>query len=69
MEENTGHQHGPLCYGTWELTCGLQEHTHTEECRLAAELTEEEQAQVDEVIALIDALPTQAEIEEALTAP
>ena len=68
LEENTGHQHGPLCYGTWELTCGLQEHTHTEECRLAAELTEEEQAQVDEVIALIDALPTQAEIEEALTA-
>ena len=35
---------------------------------MAAELTEEEQAQVDEVIALIDALPTQAEIEEALTA-
>ncbi len=64
MEENTGHQHGPLCYGTWELTCGLQEHTHTEECTATAELTEEEQAQVDEVIALIDALPTQAEIEK-----
>ena len=68
LEENTGHQHGPLCYGTWELTCGLQEHTHTEECTATAELTEEEQAQVDEVIALIDALPTQAEIEETLTA-
>lgn len=31
-------------------------------------LTEEEQAQVDEVIAMIDALPTQEEIEETLTA-
>ena len=33
----------------------------------AAELTDEEQAQVDEVIALIDALPTQEEITETLT--
>ena len=22
------HIHGVLCYGTWELTCGLEEHTH-----------------------------------------
>lgn len=67
-EESTGHQHGPLCYGTWELTCGLEEHTHTEECNIPAELTEEEQAQVEEVIALIDVLPAQEEIEETLTA-
>lgn len=32
LEENTGHQHSPLCYGTWELTCQLEEHTHTEVC-------------------------------------
>ena len=26
------HVHTALCYGTWELTCGLEEHTHSEEC-------------------------------------
>ena len=26
------HTHGPLCYGTWELTCGMEEHTHSEAC-------------------------------------
>lgn len=26
------HVHGPRCYGTWVLTCGLEEHTHTEAC-------------------------------------
>ena len=29
-EEN--HSHTALCYGTWELTCGLEEHIHTAEC-------------------------------------
>lgn len=32
-EENPGHQHSQRCYGTWELTCGLEEHTHTAECQ------------------------------------
>ena len=32
LEENEGHRHGPLCYGTWELTCDLEEHIHTEDC-------------------------------------
>ena len=26
------HVHTALCYGTWELTCGMEEHTHSEEC-------------------------------------
>lgn len=26
------HTHTALCYGTWELTCGLEAHTHSEEC-------------------------------------
>ena len=26
------HSHTALCYGTWELTCGLEEHVHTIEC-------------------------------------
>ena len=64
-EEDGGHQHTARCYGVWELTCGLEEHTHTEACKTAG-LTEEEQAQVDEVIAQIDTLPTREEITEIL---
>lgn len=26
------HSHSALCYGTWELSCGLEEHVHTREC-------------------------------------
>ena len=26
------HVHGPRCYGTWVLTCGREEHTHTGAC-------------------------------------
>lgn len=77
------HQHGPECYGDGELTCTLDEHTHTEECYSQVEpgegppkgtpeeeIPEEEPAdpQVEEVIALIDALPTQEEMGETLTA-
>lgn len=68
---DSGHVHTDMCYGTWELTCGMEEHSHTDACRTAAaetELTEEEQARVEEVIALIDALPTSEEIEAQLTA-
>ncbi len=32
-EETPGHTHTALCYGTWELICGKEEHTHTEVCR------------------------------------
>ncbi|MGM9587393.1 MAG: SpaA isopeptide-forming pilin-related protein [Candidatus Limivicinus sp.] len=32
LEESAGHRHTALCYGTWELNCTLQEHTHTEDC-------------------------------------
>lgn len=35
LEESDGHQHGPRCYGIWELTCGLEEHTHSEKCSAA----------------------------------
>ncbi len=31
-EDGEGHIHGPLCYGTWELTCGMEAHTHTPAC-------------------------------------
>lgn len=107
LPEDENHTHGPLCHGTWELTCGMEEHTHSEACMptepvyicgkeahthsetcydeageltcgleehthseacQAAELTEEELAQVEEVIALIDALPASEEIEETAAA-
>ena len=32
LPEDETHTHGPLCFGTWELTCGMEEHTHTESC-------------------------------------
>lgn len=60
------HTHSEDCYDeAGELTCGLEEHTHSEACQ-PAELTEEEQAQVEEVIALIDALPTAEELDAKL---
>ena len=65
LSEDESHTHTALCYGTWELTCGMEEHTHSEACTSAG-LTEEEQARVDAVIALIEALPTSEEVEETL---
>lgn len=33
QEESQGHRHTALCHGTWTLTCGKEEHTHTDACR------------------------------------
>ena len=43
LPEDEKHTHTALCYGTWELTCDMEEHTHTEECSTAeeTEVTEE----------------------------
>lgn len=67
LEESAGHQHGPECYGTGEPTCGKEEHTHSEDC-YSQEEPGEEDLQVDEVTALIDALPPQQEMDETLAA-
>ena len=32
LPEDETHTHTALCYGTWELTCGMEEHTHSEAC-------------------------------------
>ena len=32
LPEDENHAHIALCYGTWVLTCELEEHTHTEDC-------------------------------------
>ena len=37
LPEEEGHTHTAQCYGTWELTCGVEEHTHTEDCGAAEE--------------------------------
>lgn len=37
LPEDEKHTHTALCYGTWELTCDMEEHTHTEECSTAEE--------------------------------
>lgn len=37
LPEDENHAHIALCYGTWELTCDMEEHTHTEECSTAEE--------------------------------
>ena len=63
-----GHTHTAMCYGTWELVCEIPEHTHTEECQPASELAEEELAQVDAVIAQIDALESTEQVETNLAA-
>lgn len=46
LEETPGHQHTDRCYGTWELTCGMEEHTHTDACR--ADATEAAATALDE---------------------
>lgn len=37
LPEDEKHTHTALCYGTWKLTCDMEEHTHTEECSTAEE--------------------------------
>lgn len=32
LEESEGHVHSAICYGNWILACGIEEHTHTDEC-------------------------------------
>lgn len=61
------HAHGEACYGeNGELICGLEEHQHGEECVMEKEISDD--ARVQEVIAMIDALPTSEEVEARLTA-
>ena len=49
LPEDEKHTHTALCYGTWELTCDMEEHTHTEECSTAeeTEATEETEETTD----------------------
>ena len=53
MEESAGHQHSPLCYGTWELICGLEEHTHTLACNSDANADVETAADWEQTFASV----------------
>ena len=45
LPEDEKHTHTALCYGTWELTCDMEEHTHTEECSTAEEIEATEETE------------------------
>ncbi len=67
--EILSHQHTDACFTEREiktLVCGIPEHCHTDECRNETLLTDEEQAQVDALILLIDTLPTLEEVNAQL---
>ncbi len=59
------HEHSEECYDEDEnLICEAEEHIHTEECKVSFEsLPEEERVRIEEVIAMIEALPTADEID------
>ncbi|MGN0267287.1 MAG: fibro-slime domain-containing protein [Lachnospiraceae bacterium] len=40
LPEDENHTHNPRCYGTWELTCEMEEHTHSEACQEGTKETE-----------------------------
>lgn len=67
QREVLSHQHTASC---WEprkvIVCGLDEHEHDEKCDQAAELTEEEKQQVDDLIFMIGAMPSAEQIEDEL---
>ena len=48
LEENPGHQHTAHCYGTWELTCGMEEHVHTAQCQPEQNLETEPETEPEE---------------------
>ena len=77
LEEGAGHVHGEACYEK-QAVCGIKEHIHTETCYTVSGaglegeepegLSDEEQAQVDAVISLLEGLPAQEEIGEKFMA-
>ena len=67
------HVHGPRCYGTWVLTCGMEEHTHTEACYADAAAAEENEStaaeeasesdETDEADSVVDSIPETDEVQ------
>ncbi len=62
LEESEEHTHDETCYSDWMLNCGTVEHIHGDTCARVG-LTEEELRVVDEMIAMIDQLPSVDEIQ------
>lgn len=54
LEETSGHHHGQRCYGTWELTCGMDEHTHSSECQHPETEPTESAGSTEEIVYFCD---------------
>lgn len=54
LEETSGHHHGQRCYGTWELTCGMDEHTHSLECQHPETEPTESAGSTEEIVYFCD---------------
>lgn len=61
--EVLSHQHTEECFMMEQtITCGKTEHTHDDSCKAEESLTEEERAQVEALIAMIEDLPMPEEL-------
>lgn len=62
------HEHSEECFDESEnLICETAEHVHSEECKISFEnLPEEEKIRIEQVITMIDSLPTPDEIDEKI---
>ncbi len=69
VTELLAHEHSEECFTVIpsEKVCAFEEHTHDSNCEEAGPLSEEEQLAVDDVIFLIDTLPSIEEIEQNFT--
>ncbi|MGN0629174.1 MAG: SpaA isopeptide-forming pilin-related protein [Oscillospiraceae bacterium] len=56
IPESEEHQHGPLCYGIWELTCGMEEHIHSESCSSPSDVPDTDTEQGPDTAELLDEL-------------
>ena len=54
LEETSGHHHDQRCYGTWELTCGMDEHTHSSECQHPETEPTESAGSTEEIVYFCD---------------
>ena len=63
LPEDENHTHTARCYGTWELVCEFEEHTHSEECQFDTEIDP-----LNEISALIEALPVPETVGENISA-
>lgn len=47
LEENENHTHTKLCYGTWTVICGIDEHIHTDKCYISTKKEKETEKETE----------------------